>query len=105
MSRFGEGDFFSDDDEHHSEYDHEFDEDHEEIEHEAILSAIPADLVNQWKLSEMGIEDKKLNHALLKQAVQTCEQTFLWRFRRLSTKVRMINALYFAMTDLVKGEE
>ncbi len=107
MSRFNEGDFFSpEDDEHHSEFEHEYDEhDHDEPEHDSILSAIPAGLVNQWKQSEIGIEERKLNYVILRQAVAVCEKSFLWRFRRVSKKVRMINAMYFAMIDLVKGEE
>ncbi len=109
MSRFNDGDFFSpDDEEQHSEFEHEYDEDdHDEVEHDpdSFLSAIPAGLVNQWKQSEISIEEKKLDYVILRQAISLCEKSFLWRFRRFSKKVRMINAMYFAMADLVKGEE
>ena len=104
MARFSEGDFFSsEDEEHHSEYEDEYDEEDGE-DPDAFLSAIPVDLVNRWKQSEMGMEDKKLNCAVLRQAVDTCEKSFLWRFRSYRTKMQAINATYVAMLDLVKGE-
>ncbi len=110
MSRFSEGDFNfpSDDDDQHSDFDSDYDEgDHDEVEHDpdSFLSAIPAGLVNQWKQSEHGMEEKKLNYVILRQAITICEKSFLWRFRRFGKKVRIINAMYFAMADLVKGED
>jgi phospholipase C len=95
MSRFGDDEFFGD--EGHYDYDDEYAEDHESI----MGSPIPAELMNQWKLSEIQLETQKINFIVLRQAVQTLEKSWMWRFYSLEKRVRMICDTYYVMMDLI----
>jgi len=99
MKRFGEGDFFGDEDQHF-----EYDEDYGG-EHEAIVGgAIPADLIQQWKRSEISLEENKINFVILQQAIGLLEKSWLWRFRSPVNRIKLISDTYYALLDLVLGE-
>ena len=68
-------------------------------------SAIPADLIQQWKRSEINLEEQKINFVILQQAIQILEKSWLWRFRSQVKQIKMISDTYYALADLMIGEE
>jgi len=101
MSRFGENDFFGEED-HNFDYEGEYPDE----EQEAMMgAAIPAEMMDRWKRSEVELESQKINFVVLRQAVQMLERSWFWRFRSLEKRVRMICDSYYAMMDLIAPAE
>ena len=101
MKRFGDGDFFSDDDQSY-DYEEEYSHEHEPM---MMGNAIPTELIQQWKQSEINLEEQKINFVILQQAVQLLNKSWLWRFRSLASRIRMISDAYYALADLLGSEE
>jgi hypothetical protein len=101
MKRFGEGDFFSDDDQNY-DYDEEYSPEHEPM---MMGNAIPTDLIQQWKRSEINLEEQKINFVILQQAIQLLQKSWLWRWRSTPTRIKMISDTYYALSDLMTSEE
>ena len=100
-NRFGEGDFFDGGEEYNNDY---YDEDEEEyMAHQGAMigAAIPIELMDRWKQSEVNLEVQKINYTVLKQAVKMLEKSWFWRFRSLKSRVHLISDTYSAMMDLV----
>ena len=102
MTRFGENEFFGDEDNNY-EYEDEYNDEHD---HEALMGApIPAELMHQWKQSEVQLENQKINFIVLRQTIQMLERSWGWRFKSLEKRVRMICDTYYAMTDLINLDD
>ena len=107
MSRFNEGDFFPDEDEHYSEFGDYEDQSHPDEfmqGHGAMMRPIPMDWLKQWQQSQLNLEEDKVQLGILRQAVQICEQSWFWRFRSPKSKMEAVYSTYHAMIDVVKGE-
>jgi len=50
---------------------------------------------------QLDLVEADLNMRLLALTVKTLEKTFLWRFRKLKTKMKMIREMYNEMVNLV----
>jgi hypothetical protein len=68
-------------------------------------AAIPAEMMNRWKQSEVDLELQKINFVVLRQAIQMLERSWFWRFRSLEKRIRMICDSYYAMLDLINPSE
>jgi hypothetical protein len=102
MSRFGDSDFFSGGEDEYNNFDYEEGEDYASEEQSGMIgAAIPAELMDRWKQSEVNLESQKINFIVLRQAVKMLEKSWFWRFRPLATRVRMISDAYYAMLDLI----
>ncbi len=98
MNRFGDGDFYGEDDYRYEE------EEFEVADNDSIINSIPTDLVDKWKQSEMHLEDKKVNQIVLKYTIHLLQQSFWWKFRSLQSKLHLIIGTYDVLDDLVHNE-
>lgn len=68
-------------------------------------STVPAELMDEWKQAEIGIESYKLNQALLRQAISFLSKSWLWRFRSFKTKLKMLSDTYSVMSELTENKD
>lgn len=99
MSRFDDSDDFEDDDDQFN-YENDFDD-----SNISFSGAVPTDMLNNWKLLEVSLEERQINYKVLKQVIKMLEKSWFWRFRSLQSQIRMIYDAYHALSNLVTIEE
>lgn len=102
MSKFGDG-YFGEDEQDFDNEDEYTDGDHDMPPE--MQGTIPAELVDRWKSDEHEIEIQKINLAVLQQTIKLLEKSWLWRFRSLESRIKIICDSYYAMVDLVNDSE
>ena len=104
-NRFSEDDFLNSGDGEYN-FDYEEGEEFDDGDEGAMIGAsIPAELMDRWKQSEVNLEVQKINFIVLRQAVKMLEKSWLWRFRSLRSRIRLISDTYHAMLDLIGPNE
>lgn len=104
MSNFESDGFFEDEEQY--DYDDDYlDGEENGMIHDQLTHAIPAELMNRWKASEVNLEHQKINLVVMKQVVAMLEKSWFWRFRTLNKKMSLICDAYYVMLDLVRESE
>lgn len=105
MSRFGEGDYFGDDDNQYDYNNEEYPEEEFDGAGAMMGAGVPLELISFWKRQEVALESKKINIVVLKKVINMLESSWLWRFYPLKKRVAMVYDSYVAMVDLISNEE